>query len=107
MCAVLNSAVVNDLVSAYSVRGGKGFGTPGMFEFVPLRHFQPDDPRHAKLAVLSRQAHAMLRALPLVDDRRGSDPGATMTTDIQRRIDHLAAELWASPIENCHSPKSS
>ncbi len=58
VCAVLNSAGVNQLVAAHSVRGGKGFGTPGMLQFVPLRRFQPDEPRHQALAALSRQAHA-------------------------------------------------
>ena len=58
LCAVLNSAVVNELVQAHSVRGGKGFGTPGMLEFVPLRRFQADERLHRELAQLSRQAHA-------------------------------------------------
>jgi hypothetical protein len=99
VCAVLNSAVVNDLVSAHSVRGGKSFGTPGMLEFVPVRRFRPDDPRHAQLAALSRQAHAMLLTLPVGDGRRESDRrAAAMTTEIQRRIDCLAAELWGSSV---------
>jgi hypothetical protein len=61
LCATLNSAAVNELVAAHSVRGGKGFGTPGMFDFLPLRRYRPDDPRHVELARLSRQAHAVLR----------------------------------------------
>ena len=69
VCAMLNSAVVNELVSSHSVCGGKGFGTPGMLDFVPLRQFQADDPRHTELAALSRQAHAML--LPLFQRVRG------------------------------------
>ncbi len=44
VCAVLNSAVVNELVRACSVRGGKGFGTPGMLEFIPLGRFQATTP---------------------------------------------------------------
>ena len=36
LCAVLNSEAVNQRVAAHSVRGGKGFGTPGMLEYVPL-----------------------------------------------------------------------
>ena len=54
VCAVLNSAIVNCRVAAHSVRGGKSFGTPGMLKYLPLRRFQPDDPRHAELASLSR-----------------------------------------------------
>jgi hypothetical protein len=98
ICAALNSAVVNDLVLGHSVRGGKGFGTPGMLEFVPVRRFQPDNPRHAELAALSRQAHAMLLALPLGGSRSESNQrAAAMTAEIQHRIDCLTAELWALP----------
>jgi hypothetical protein len=75
VCAVLNSAVVNQLVQASSVRGGKGFGTPGMLEFVPLRRFRSDNERHRELAELSRQAHA------------ASEEGRVA---VQQRIDRLA-----------------
>ena len=78
VCAVLNSAIVSELVSAHSVRGGKGFGTPSMLDFIPLRRFRADDPRHAELAELGRKAHAALLA------------------DVQQQIDRLAAELLAS-----------
>ena len=75
VCAVLNSAIVNERILACSVRGGKGFGTPGMLEFIPLRRFDPGNPLHVELATLSRQAHA----------RAGEE--------IQRDIDRLAAKL--------------
>ncbi len=58
LCALLNSAVLDFLVRAHSVRGGKGFGTPGMLQVVRLRRFEPDRRIHAELAALSRQAHA-------------------------------------------------
>ena len=79
LCAVLNSAVVNELVRASSVRGGKGFGTPGMLEFVPLGRFQPDNRRHGELAALSRTAHAA--------------PEEDVPGNIQRQIDCLAAAV--------------
>jgi hypothetical protein len=79
ICAVLNSTIVNDLVQAASVRGGKGFGTPGMLEFIPLRRFQPDDSRHRELAALSRQAHA------------AADEDIQM--NIQRQIDRVAVAV--------------
>jgi hypothetical protein len=78
LCAVLNSAAVNELVRASSVRGGKGFGTPGMLEFVPLRRFQADRREHRELARLSRQAHA-------------GEEGRL--ANLQREIDRLAGEL--------------
>jgi adenine-specific DNA-methyltransferase len=80
ICAVLNSAIVNERILACSVRGGKGFGTPGMLDFVPLCRFRPDDPRHVELAALSRMAHA------------------DAVERIEPRIDRLAAELLAGPM---------
>ena len=72
LCAMLNSAVVNEIVAAHSVRGGKGFGTPGMLDYLPIRRYCPDDPRHVVLASLSRQAHTAPQE------------------ELQRRIDELA-----------------
>ena len=84
VCAVLNSAIVGNLVSAHSVCGGKSFGTPGMLDFIPLGLFQADDPRHAELAALSRQAHA-----------------AATGARTQCQIDRLAAAVLAPRIEPC------
>jgi len=58
ICAVLNGPEVNELVAAYSVRGGKGFGSPGMLNFIALRRFQPDNPQHVARVLRSRRAHA-------------------------------------------------
>jgi len=83
LCAMLNSAAVNQLVAGHSVRGGKGFGTPGMFDFLPLRRYRPDDPRHVELAQLSRRAHAASRG--------GESPAKVeLLMELQRRIDELA-----------------
>jgi hypothetical protein len=59
LCALLNSSLVHDLVSSHSVAGGKGFGTPSILDYVPLKRFDPGDPRHHELAGLSRRMHAM------------------------------------------------
>ncbi|MCE5304016.1 MAG: SAM-dependent methyltransferase [Planctomycetaceae bacterium] len=58
LCACLNSASIGRRALACSVRGGKGFGTPGLLKLLPLPPFRPDDPRHRALAAWSRQAHA-------------------------------------------------
>jgi hypothetical protein len=81
ICAVLNSSFVNFLVSSHSVCGGKGFGTPGMLDFVKLRRFDPGDPRHVELAACSRMAHLAAAC--------GHEPA-----EAQHRIDQLAGELW-------------
>jgi len=81
VCAVLNSSVVDFLVTAHSVCGGKGFGTPGMLDFVKLRRFDPGDPLHQELAACSRQAHRMVAEAVAVDP-------------VQHRIDELTGRLW-------------
>jgi len=86
VCAVLNSAIAGFLVAAHSVGGGKGFGTPGVLDFIRLRRFDPEDARHAELAALSRAAHAAA----------GGD-----VAEIQCTIDRLAAELWGLEQNEC------
>jgi len=81
LCAVLNSAIVNFLVTAHSVEGGKGFGTPSMLDFIGLRKFQPTDPLHKELAQQSREAHEAVTA-------------GNALEPIQLRIDRSAAKLW-------------
>ena len=81
LSAVMNSAVVGFLVTSHSVRGGKGFGSPGMLDFLRLKQFEPDNPIHRELASLSLQAHeAVERGDPVVE--------------IQDRIDRSSGRLW-------------
>ena len=81
LCGLLNSAVVNFLVTAHSVAGGKGFGTPSMLDYLRLARFDPGRAEHAALASASRRAHAAAA--------RGED-----FTEMQGEIDRLAARLW-------------
>jgi len=76
LCATLNSSLVNYLVQAHSVRGGKGFGTPNMLEYLNLRRFDPLNAVHKELANCSEAAHR------------------EVSPDIENRIDHLVAELY-------------
>ncbi len=59
LCAILNSTLVHGLVASHSVAGGKGFGTPSILDYLPLRKFHPSDSRHLELAALSRRLHVM------------------------------------------------
>jgi hypothetical protein len=81
LCAVLNSPLVGFLVASHSVRGGKGFGSPGMLEFLRIRRYDPGNPIHRELAFASREAH---RAAVSGDD----------ASDTQDRIDRLTVQLW-------------
>jgi hypothetical protein len=62
LCALLNSSLIHDLVVSHSVAGGKGFGTPSILDYLPLKKFDPGDPRHVDLAGLSRTLHAIVEA---------------------------------------------
>ena len=79
ICAVLNSSPVNSLITAHSVDGGKGFGTPGMLDFVNLRRFDTANPLHIELSQCSIEAHR-------TEDHKS----------IQDRIDRLAKRLWVA-----------
>jgi len=81
LAALLNSVVVGFLVGSHSVRGGKGFGTPSMLDYLRLRRFEPHHPLHAELAAASRRAHRLAA--------EGSDLG-----EVQALIDGLAGRLW-------------
>jgi SAM-dependent methyltransferase len=57
LCGLLNSTPAGFLTRAFSVRGGKGFGSPTMLDYLSLRRFDPRNASHARLAALSRAAH--------------------------------------------------
>ena len=62
LCAVLNSAAIGRQIAACSISGGKGFGTPGMLQYVQIGRYDPADRRHEELAQCSRAAHAAAAA---------------------------------------------
>jgi hypothetical protein len=80
LCALLNSAMVGFLVASHSVRGGKGFGSPGMLDYLRLQRFDPQSAAHQELAALSQEAH---RLAARDEDCNG----------VQARIDDAAARL--------------
>lgn len=92
LCALLNSAVVDFLVHAHSVRGGKGFGTPSMLEFLRLKRFCPEDPEHLPLAALAAEAHRLAQA--------GISPAA-----VQEELDQRAGQLWGLSPRELHGLK--
>jgi hypothetical protein len=79
LCALLNSSPVHDLVAAHSVTGGKGFGTPSILDYLPLRKFDPDDTRHVELAALSRRLHGSVGARLNANDLQAIDRLATIS----------------------------
>jgi hypothetical protein len=60
LAALLNSTTVHHLVATSSVQGGKGFGTPGMLDHLPIRRFDAINEMHVALAQLGRSASECL-----------------------------------------------
>ncbi|HBO46343.1 MAG TPA: hypothetical protein DD670_20935 [Planctomycetaceae bacterium] len=102
LASVLNSAVVNFLVAAHSVGGGKGFGTPSMLDYLNIRRFDPGDSRHRALAELSREAHRLARDDWAATSRRGDASvresrlrGIRRSTTCSPKSDQLQPEIDA------------
>jgi hypothetical protein len=85
VCALLNSAPVDEAVCSHSVRGGKGFGTPGMLNYLAIRKFDPQNDSHRALAILSEQAHASAAA-------GDAQTMSTLQAEIDQRALHLRQE---------------
>ncbi len=81
LAALLNSSVVGFLVQAHNVRGGKGFGSPGMLEHLGIRRFDRCSEDHRELARLGLAAHSAAV--------RGDD-----FCDIGQEIDKMAAAVY-------------
>ncbi|NLX98341.1 MAG: N-6 DNA methylase [Rhodopirellula sp.] len=80
LCAMLNSSPVDFLARSHTVRGGKGFGTPGMLDYLGIERFDPTNPCHGRLARASQRAH---------EARRQERP----LEEIQAEIDRIADAL--------------
>ena len=86
LCAILNSAIVNFLVTSHSVRGGKGFGTPGMLDVLNLRRFDPA--RGTRRAWCSARGPSPTPR-PLRPDRDGPLLRARRQESVEGRVLHL------------------
>jgi len=80
LCAMLNSSVLNFIAKSHSVEGGKGFGTPSMLDYLPIKRFQPGEASHVALAELSLEAHKLA-----TENEK--------TLDVEHKIDLLVAPL--------------
>lgn len=81
LCAILNSSRIEFLVASHNVRGGKGFGSPGMFEYLRIAPYNPNHTIHRALAAASKTAHRLAAA--------GGNTAA-----IEAEIDAWVSELW-------------
>lgn len=90
LAALLNSSPARCLVQAFSVRGGKGFGSPSMLDYLALKRFSPTEGTHRRLADLGRRARAMA-AQPA---KAPAGPSALEESGILKDIDVAAGATW-------------
>jgi hypothetical protein len=64
LCASLNGGRVDSIVRSHSVESGKGFGSPGILEYLAIRKYDPASSEHRALAARSREAHALTASAP-------------------------------------------
>lgn len=83
LCAVLNTSIVTFVARAYSVKGGKSFGSANLLQFIAVPQFDAENPIHTRLAALSQEAHQ----LALAGDEAG-------LAEVEAQVDKAAAELW-------------
>ena len=69
------TAPVQETVAAHSVAGGKGFGTPSILDYLPLKKFDLADARHVDLAIMSRRFHQITVMSAPPDDERKRPTG--------------------------------
>jgi hypothetical protein len=80
LCAALNSDIVDAYIRSFS-SAGRGFGSPSVMENVAFPKFDARNKLHARLAELSEEAHALVKA---------DKP----TDEVQRQVDDAARKLW-------------
>jgi hypothetical protein len=83
LCAVLNTSIVTFVARAYSVKGGKSFGSANLLQFIAVPPFDAEKPIHTRLAALSQQAHQLAAT--------GDEAGLAA---VEAQVDEAAAELW-------------
>lgn len=88
LCAIMNSALVDFIAQSYNVRGGKGFGSPSLLQFVKVPKFQSTNPLHLNLMALSRECHNLAVI--------GNGGKLQSTEDA---IAESAAKLWDIPYD--------
>jgi hypothetical protein len=83
LCAMMNSSPFGFAVASFSVAGTGTWGAPHILRHVKIPEYDPSDPQHGQLCVLSMQAH---EATAHGDTAR--------VREIETEIDRLAAQLW-------------
>jgi hypothetical protein len=99
LCAMLSSEPAGRLLESHSVRSGKGFGTPSILDYLPIRRYDLESPLHQELSACSREAHRIVRAATGEEatiDRQTGKPrcASELLDEIQRRINRLANEAF-------------
>jgi uncharacterized protein (DUF2236 family) len=82
LCALLNSEPAGELLASHSVRRGKGFGTPSILDYLPLRRYDAENALHRELSLSSREAHRLTK-------------NSISCDELQKTIDRLSLEAFS------------
>jgi hypothetical protein len=92
LCAVLNTSIVTFVARAYSVKGGKSFGSANLSQFIAVPQFDAENPIHTRLAALSQQAHQLAAAQ--TSEVSETSEVSRRLAEVEAQVDEAAAELW-------------
>jgi SAM-dependent methyltransferase len=96
ICALMNSAIVNFALQAYSMKGGKSFGDPHVLNNIAITKFSPENKSHITIYELSKKAHELAK----IGDEEN-------LKEIEEEIDELAARIWGLTKEELREIKLS
>lgn len=82
-CSVINSSPWRFVITATSVLGTGGFGSPNVLKKAKVPRYNPKNSPHKHLAELSEQAH-----------KATAEGDTEKVSEIEGKIDKVAAKLW-------------
>lgn len=88
-CAAVNSLPFQFAAHAYSQAGGKSFGSPHLLENIRIPRFEPANPTHRQLSILSQRAHELA---PVA--RSGDAMAQVELRQVEAQVDIASARLW-------------
>ncbi|MFZ5517886.1 MAG: Eco57I restriction-modification methylase domain-containing protein [Candidatus Zhuqueibacterota bacterium] len=93
-CALLNSSICSFAISSYSNKGTGSFGSPHVLEHIAITRYDMSNETQKELSGLSKQCHEKVAA-------------GISVSDLENKIDELAAELWGLTKEELKDIKES
>lgn len=81
--AVINSSVFQCTVSSFGQKGGKSMGSPSILEYIQVPRYDPGNPVHVRLTMLSQEAH-----------KAATQADSNTLEETENKVNKSVAELW-------------